>query len=90
VPWKPLYGERPNDFISEGQSELHLMRATYDVGNIRWIPDRDDHRTQSQFLAQRYAAGNHTRVTFHEDFVGAQHVWQLVKPRLLEMGFLNE
>jgi hypothetical protein len=90
VPWHAKPGERSNDFVSEGESELHLMHATYDVAGIRWIPETDDHRTQSEFLGQRYAAGNYTHVTFHQDLEGAHRVWELAKPRLIDMGFLSE
>jgi hypothetical protein len=89
VPWHARHGERPNDFVSEGQSEINLIHATYDVARVRWIPEPDDHRTQIEFLTERYAVGNHTHVTFHQDLIGAQLVWQHARPQLIKMGFLN-
>jgi hypothetical protein len=90
VPWKASHGERPNDWISEGASERTLTFAVYSVARIPWIADNDDHRTQQQFLAYRDAAGDHTRVTFHQDSIAARQTWERARPRLVEMGFLHE
>jgi hypothetical protein len=88
VPWKPKFGETDADFVSEGNSELVLMHATYEFASIPWRPEPGERRSEFAFLADRYVEGNHTRVTYQQDAEGARRVWHWAAPKLRDTGFL--
>lgn len=90
VPWKPEPGQSEYDYVSEGLSEIALMRAVYGVAGISWVPEPGDKRTQDEFLLQRELAGNQTRVTFHDDMEGAREVWHWCEPWLRENSLIAQ